>query len=195
MDSDRHSNLVWIDLEMSGLEDDHVILEIASLVTNKNLEALAEGPAIAIYRNAAELNNINEWSKEQHTKSGLLKRVHNSEINTRSAEQATLDFIKEWVDEGKSPICGNSIATDRRFIRREMPILDNFLHYRMIDVSTIKELVSRWYPNETLPAKKGLHLAMSDIRESIKELKSYKDRFFTIQNNIIGSDKGSKRSN
>ena len=194
MDSDRHSNLVWIDLEMSGLEDDHVILEIASLVTNKNLEALAEGPAIAIYRNAAELNNINEWSKEQHTKSGLLKRVHNSEINTHSAEQATLDFIKEWVDEGKSPICGNSIATDRRFIRREMPILDNFLHYRMIDVSTIKELVSRWYPNETLPAKKGTHLAMSDIRESIKELQSYKDRFFTIQNNIIGSDKGSKRS-
>jgi len=195
MDSDRHSNLVWIDLEMSGLEDNHVILEIASLVTNKNLEELAEGPAIAIYRNAAELNNINEWSKEQHTKSGLLKRVHNSKINTHSAEQVTLNFIKEWVDEGKSPICGNSIATDRRFIRREMPILDNFLHYRMIDVSTIKELVSRWYPDETLPVKRGIHLAMSDIRESIEELRSYKDRFFTMQNNTIGSDKGSKRSN
>ena len=129
------------------------------------------------------------------TKSRLLKRVHNSKINTHSAEQTTLDFIKEWVDEGKSPICGNSIATDRRFIRREMPILDNFLHYRMIDVSTIKELVSRWYPDETLPVKRGMHLAMADIRESIEELRSYKDRFFTMQNNTIGSDKGSKRSN
>ena len=175
---DKDNNLVWIDLEMTGLEDDHLIIEIASIVTNGNLEELAEGPSLAINRSISEMQNINDWSKEQHYKSGLLKRVTESTVTISVAENQTLAFLKKWVSAGQSPICGNSIGTDRRFIRREMPQLDNFLHYRMIDVSTVKELARRWYPQTDLPEKEGKHLALEDIRESIEELRWYRKTFF-----------------
>jgi len=176
---DKEKNLVWVDLEMTGLQDGHVIIEIASLVTDSDLNELAVGPVIAIQRTEEELANINEWSMDQHTKSGLLKRVKESSITIDIADQITVNFLKEWVDEGKSPICGNSIATDRRFIRKEMPSLDSYLHYRMIDVSTIKELATRWYEKLDPPSKKSEHTALSDIRESIKELRWYREKVFS----------------
>ena len=178
MNEDKEKNLVWIDLEMTGLEDEHVIIEIASLVTDSHLNELAEGPVIAVSRTKAEMDGINEWSLEQHTKSGLLKRCEASTIDITSAEKQTIDFLESWTVPENSPICGNSIATDRRFIRKEMPLLDQYLHYRMIDVSTVKELVERWYPDLQSPAKKGQHLALVDIRESISELQWYKDHVF-----------------
>ena len=178
---DKDNNLVWIDLEMTGLEDDHLIIEIASIVTNGNLEELSEGPSLAINRSISEMQNINEWSKEQHYKSGLLKRVTESTVTISAAENQTLAFLKKWVSAGQSPICGNSIGTDRRFIRREMPQLDNFLHYRMIDVSTVKELARRWYPQTDLPEKEGKHLALEDIRESLEELRWYRKTFFNTE--------------
>jgi oligoribonuclease len=178
---DKDNNLVWIDLEMTGLEDDHLIIEIASIVTNGNLEELAEGPSLAINRSISEMQNINDWSKEQHHTSGLLKRVTESTVTISAAENQTLTFLKKWVSVGQSPICGNSIGTDRRFIRREMPQLDKFLHYRMIDVSTIKELARRWYPKADLPEKEGAHLALEDIRESIEELRWYRKTFFNTE--------------
>ena len=172
------SNMIWVDLEMTGLENDHVIIEIATIVTDANLTELAVGPVIAIKRSDMELENINEWSLEQHTKSGLLDRVRASTESLAMAERTTLDFLETWANPGTSPICGNSIATDRRFIRKEMPELDSFLHYRMVDVSTIKELVARWYPGLDVPAKQSCHLALSDIRESIEELRWYKEQVF-----------------
>jgi len=176
--SKSKTNLAWIDLEMTGLQDDHVIIEIASLVTNSNLVELAEGPVIAIHRKPEETDNINAWSKEQHTKSGLLKRVSESNISLKKAEKLTLDFLQLWIVKETSPLCGNSIGTDRRFIRKEMPLLDAFLHYRLIDVSTVKELTTRWYPEKTIPAKKSEHLALADIRESVEELRWYKENVF-----------------
>ncbi len=171
-------NLIWIDLEMTGLESEHLIIEIATVVTDSKLVKLSEGPSIAIHRTETELENINAWSLEQHTKSGLLKRVKQSEINIHEAEKMTLEFLKSWVNPGMSPICGNSIGTDRRFIKKEMPMLDSFMHYRMIDVSTVKELVHRWYPEIQAPEKNSSHLALDDIQDSIEELKWYKDNVF-----------------
>lgn len=178
MTADKEKNLVWIDLEMTGLEDEHVIIEIASLVTDSHLNELGEGPVIAVNRTKAEMDGINEWSLEQHTKSGLLKRCRASSIDITSAEKQTIEFLESLTLPGKSPICGNSIATDRRFIHREMPLLDKYLHYRMIDVSTLKEVIERWYPDLEPPPKKGQHLALVDIRESISELQWYKDHVF-----------------
>ncbi|MFL2755839.1 MAG: oligoribonuclease [Dehalococcoidia bacterium] len=179
MDNDKTKNLVWIDLEMTGLEEKkHVIIEIASLVTDSELNELAIGPIIAINRSHEELSKINAWSKEQHAKSGLLERVNDSSISISEAEKMTLKFLKKFVAKGSSPICGNSIGTDRRFIRKEMPKLDAFLHYRMIDVSTIKELVARWYPDKIPPQKKCSHLAMDDIKESVEELRWYRENIF-----------------
>ena len=183
MGIDKDNNLVWIDLEMTGLEDEHEIIEIASLVTNNELEILAEGPQIVIKKTEKQLENINEWSLDQHTKSGLLEKVKQSGISILEAEQITLNFLKDWVNEKTSPLCGNSISTDRRFIRREMQTLENFLHYRMIDVSTVKELVARWYPNINIPIKKNSHLAMDDIKESVEELKWYRNNTFIIPSN------------
>ncbi len=178
MTNKEDSNMIWVDLEMTGLENDHVIIEIATIVTDANLTELAVGPVIAIKRSDMELRNINEWSLEQHTKSGLLDRVRASTESLAMAERTTLDFLETWANPGASPICGNSIATDRRFIRKEMPKLDSFLHYRMVDVSTIKELVARWYPELDVPVKQSRHLALSDIRESIEELRWYKEQIF-----------------
>ncbi len=183
MEIDKSNNLVWIDLEMTGLEDEHQIIEIASLVTNNELEILAEGPQIVIKKTEKELENINEWSLDQHTKSGLLKKVKESNISILEAEQMTLNFLKDWVNENTSPLCGNSISTDRRFIRKEMQELEKFLHYRMIDVSTVKELVARWYPNINIPIKKNTHLAMDDIKESVEELKWYRNNTFITPSN------------
>ena len=176
---DKENNLVWIDLEMTGLGDEHVILEIASLVTDSDLRELATGPVLAIHRTKEELENINEWSRDQHTKSGLLDRVEESSTTIEIADEITVDFLKKWVDESMSPICGNSVGTDRKFIHREMPSLDKYLHYRMIDVSTIKELVFRWYEKLDPPSKKSEHMALSDIRESIDELRWYREKVFS----------------
>lgn len=178
MDNDKDFNLIWIDLEMTGLQDDHVILEIATIVTNSNLHELSRGPSIAIHRTEKELDNINPWSREQHSKSGLLQLVKESKVNVENAESMTLEFLKSWVNRGMSPICGNSIATDRKFIKKEMPELDAFMHYRMIDVSTVKELVRRWYPNLQIPEKNSSHLALEDIQDSIEELRWYRENIF-----------------
>ena len=175
----KNSNLFWVDLEMTGLGDDQVIVEIASLITDADLNVLAEGPEIAIHRTPEEMARMEEWPAEQHKKSGLLDRIETSEIGVREAETQTLDFLKKWAAEGKAPLCGNSIWVDRRFLHKEMPTLENYLHYRMIDVSSIKELVDRWYPESLRPPdKKGTHLAMDDIRESVQELKWYRENVF-----------------
>ncbi|MBM3139209.1 MAG: oligoribonuclease [Chloroflexi bacterium] len=174
------NRLAWIDLEMTGLDPDHhVIIEVASLVTDAYLRVLAEGPVIAVHRSAAELAAMNEWNVSTHTASGLVERVRASTIDAREAERLTLGFLDQWLPRGVSPLCGNSIAQDRRFLRREMPELEAFFHYRQIDVSTVKELVHRWYPERYQPPqKRELHRAIDDVRESVNELRWYRDRVF-----------------
>ena len=174
------NNLVWIDLEMTGLDPrQHVIVEMATIVTDSNLNILAEGPVIAINRTQAELAKIEEWSLKTHTSSGLLSRVNESDIGVKEAEIETLKFLSDWVPEGASPLCGNSVHQDRRFLRIEMPKLDSYFYYRMIDISTIKELAKRWYPKDArFPTKPKKHLALDDIRESIKELEWYRKTIF-----------------
>ena len=175
----KNTNLFWLDLEMTGLGDDQVIIEIASLVTDANLNILAEGPEIAINRTPEELENMEEWPAKQHSKSGLLARIKNSDINIDEAERQTLRFLKKWGAKGRIPVCGNSIWVDRRFLHKEMPQLENYLNYRMVDVSSLKELVERWYPDSIRPpTKKNSHLAMNDIKESVAELKWYRDHIF-----------------
>ena len=173
-------NLVWLDLEMTGLEPErHVIIEIASLVTNANLEILAEGPVFAIARTAEQLALMDSWNIGTHGASGLLKRITEDSVPIEVAERETLAFIRKWVAKGQSPLAGNSIAQDRRFLRREMPKVDAFLHYRNVDVSTIKELVRRWYPDGPKPPeKKQAHQALDDIRESVDELRWYREHVF-----------------
>ena len=175
MQDDKLSRLIWIDLEMTGLRDEDVIVEIATLVTDGFLNVLAEGPEIAIFRTEEELTGIDPWVKEQHTSSGLLTRVKASEITLQEAEKQTLTFLSAWAEPGTLPLCGNSVSTDRRFIRKEMPGLDQFLHYRIVDVSTVKELVHRWYPEMIAPEKQSSHTALADIRESIEELLWYRN--------------------
>ena len=171
--------MVWLDLEMTGLEEQHVIIEIATIITDSNLEILAEGPEIAINRSVEDLNNIDSWSAKQHTESGLMDKVRASKIGINEAENQTLDFVKKWVGKWEAPLCGNSIWVDRLFLKREMPKLESYLHYRVIDVSTIKELVARWHPDTKNPQPKSKsHRALDDIRESIDELRWYRERFF-----------------
>ncbi|WP_354622875.1 oligoribonuclease [Psychromonas sp. MME2] len=174
-------NLVWIDLEMTGLnpETDKVI-EIATIVTDSNLNILAEGPQIVIHQSDQVLDAMDEWCTEHHGKSGLTDRVKASKISCEQAEQATLAFLKEWVPEGASPLCGNSIGQDCRFLVAYMPKLEAYFHYRNIDVSTIKELGRRWAPEMVAKHKKtGTHLALQDIKESISELQHYQKYFFS----------------
>jgi oligoribonuclease len=175
-------NLIWIDLEMTGLDPDKdVIIEIATLVTDANLNLLAEGPVFAVHQSDEILNGMDEWNTNQHGKSGLTQRVRESKINAAQAEAETIAFLQNWVAKGKSPICGNSICQDRRFLVRGMPKLENYFHYRNLDVSTIKELARRWKPEVLAGVKKsGAHLAMDDIKDSVEELKHYRDVFFKM---------------
>ena len=141
---EKNYNLFWVDLEMTGLSDEQVIVEIASLVTDSDLNILAEGPEIAISRTAEEMERMEEWPAKQHKKSGLLDRIAASDVDVVEAERQTLEFLKQWAPEKSAPLCGNSIWVDRKFLHKEMPTLENYLHYRMIDVSSIKILVDRW---------------------------------------------------
>uniref|UniRef100_Q0I446 Oligoribonuclease n=1 Tax=Histophilus somni (strain 129Pt) TaxID=205914 RepID=Q0I446_HISS1 len=177
-------NLIWIDLEMTGLDPDKErIIEIATIVTDKDLNILAEGPVLAIHQSNELLNNMNEWCVKTHTSNGLIERVKNSKLTERAAELQTLDFLKKWVPKGVSPICGNSVAQDKRFLVNYMPELAEYFHYRHLDVSTLKELASRWKP-EILNSfeKKNTHLALDDIRESIAELAHYRNTFINLTN-------------
>lgn len=176
------SNLVWMDLEMTGLDPERdVILEMATIVTDGDLNVIAEGPAIALAQPEAKLAAMDDWNTSHHTASGLVQRVRTEGISTTEAEAVTLAFIEKHVEKGQAPLCGNTIWQDRRFLARYMPTLESFLHYRMIDVSTVKELARRWAP-EVLGgfSKQSQHLALADIRESIAELAYYRTRLFKI---------------
>lgn len=169
------SNLIWIDLEMTGLNPDHDrIIEIATVVTDKHLQVLAEGPVLAIHHSDRILARMDDWCTRQHGASGLTARVQQSKISTAKAERLTLDFLKEYVPEGKSPICGNSIGQDRRFLYRYMPKLEKYFHYRNFDVSVLKMIAKFWHPQIAKGVqKKTQHLALSDVYESIDEMKYY----------------------
>jgi oligoribonuclease len=172
-------DLVWIDMEMTGLDPEKmVILEIASVVTDENLDIIAEGPNIAINHPEEVLAQMEEWSMNQHKISGLLDRARVSNYDCRYAEQATIKFLSAHCKRGESYMCGNSIWQDRRFLTKHMPDLEAFFHYRMIDVSSIKELFIRWYPSIPQYEKKEAHLALLDIYESIDELKYYREKVF-----------------
>lgn len=176
----REDLLVWMDLEMSGLDPErNTILEIATLVTDNDLHVLHEGPVIAIHHPSCVLEAMDEWNREHHGQSGLTARVLASRISMAEAEAITLEFVAEHCVRQTAPLCGNSIHQDRRFLSRYMPLLDSYLHYRNIDVSTVKELVRRWYPSgPAAPEKRHSHLALDDIRESIEELRFYRRHFF-----------------
>jgi len=176
-DSDR---LIWLDLEMSGLDPDRcVILEIGSIVTDTELTIVAEGPALAIHQPESVLTTMDSWCIEHHGKSGLTERCRLSQTSLETAEQQTLAFLKPLLKPASSPLCGNSIGQDRRFLYKYMPLLSEFFHYRNVDVSTIKELAKRWYPQAPRgPEKKKTHFVMDDIRESIAELRHYRETIF-----------------
>lgn len=175
-------NLIWIDLEMTGLdpERDHII-EMATIVTDSDLNVLAEGPVIAVHQSDEILAGMDEWNTRTHGESGLVKRVRESRIGVAEAEAMTLAFLQQWVPRGKSPICGNSIGQDRRFLVRYMPELEGYFHYRNLDVSTLKELAARWAPAvKDSFVKAGTHQALDDIRESIAELRHYREHFLKV---------------
>jgi oligoribonuclease len=173
-------NLIWIDLEMTGLDPSNdVIIEIATIVTDKELNVLAEGPVRAIHQPEAALAAMDEWNQRQHGGSGLLERVRNSDCDVAQAEAETLAFLREYVPARTSPMCGNTICQDRRFMARLMPELEAFFHYRNLDVSTLKELAKRWYPKIAGGYRKdSRHLALDDIRDSIEELSYYREKLF-----------------
>ena len=175
-------NLIWIDLEMTGLDTaNDYIIEIATIVTNSNLEILEEGPVLVVHQSDEVLNAMDEWNRTQHGKSGLIDRVRNSIMTESEVEELTLSFLSKYVPQGKSPMCGNSICQDRRFLHRIMPQLEQYFHYRNLDVSTIKELARRWAPAVYNGVEKeSTHLALDDIRDSINELKYYREQFIKL---------------
>ena len=174
------SNLIWIDLEMTGLDTQNdLIIEIATIVTDSKLNTLAEGPVIAIHQDKAVMDEMDAWNTKQHGKSGLTTRVLQSTVTEAEAETRTIEFLQAYVPKGKSPMCGNSICQDRRFMARCMPTLETFFHYRNLDVSTIKELAKRWAPDIYKANKKeSKHLALDDIKDSIQELEYYREHLF-----------------
>ncbi|UZE96988.1 oligoribonuclease [Alkalimarinus alittae] len=178
----RNENLVWIDLEMTGLEPDvDRIIEIATIITDADLNILAEGPVIAVHQPDSVLAQMDEWCTKTHGATGLTQRVKESRVSEAEAERQTIEFIAHYVDKGVSPLCGNSIGQDRRFLVKYMKELEAFFHYRNLDVSTVKELARRWKPEVASSfKKKGVHLALDDIRESIGELHHYREHFFKL---------------
>ena len=173
-------HLIWIDLEMTGLDTlNDTIIEIATIVTDSELNILAEGPVFAIHTPDIVLNSMDDWNTRQHGQSGLIDRIRRSNVTMAQAESETIAFLNKYVESGRSPMCGNSICQDRRFLARQMPTLERFFHYRNLDVSTVKELAYRWRPDILSSfEKKGSHLALDDIRDSIRELRHYKEHFF-----------------
>ena len=180
--SPKADNLVWIDMEMSGLDPAvHVILEVACIVTDPHLQTLDEMEPIATSQPQAELDKMDEWNRNTHAKTGLIERVRASDVSVVAAESAVLDFLQAWVEPEQAPICGNSIHQDRRFINQYMPRLDGFLHYRIVDVSSVKILAHLWRPDVVTGfKKKNTHSALADIRESIEELRHYRKHLFNL---------------
>jgi len=176
-DDDPSGNLIWIDLEMTGLDTiSDTIIEIATVITDCDLNELAEGPVLAIRQSKETLDSMDDWNTRQHAKSGLTERVLASKVSLAEAERATIEFLEKWVGTGLSPMCGNSICQDRRFLAREMPELEGYFHYRHLDVSTLKVVAQRWAPDVAAGfTKDSAHLALSDIRDSIAELTWYRD--------------------
>jgi len=176
------NNLIWIDLEMTGLNTDtDRIIEIATIVTDSNLNILEEGPVLAIHQSNEMLHGMDDWNTRQHGHSGLVERVRTSMVNEIEAEQRTLEFLQKYVPRNKSPMCGNSICQDRRFLHRSMPDLEKYFHYRNLDVSTVKELARRWAPALADGFNKNpAHLALEDIRDSIREMKYYREHFLKL---------------
>ena len=175
------NNLIWVDMEMTGLiPERHRVIEIATIVTDSELNELAQGPVIAIHQSDDELQAMDEWNTTHHTGSGLVDRVRSSVVDEQRAAQETLAFLEEWLPPGQSPMCGNSICQDRRFMARHLPELEAFFHYRNLDVSTLKILAGRWRPDLPGLQKQNVHLALDDIRESIAELRYYREHFLRL---------------
>ncbi|AHE66056.1 oligoribonuclease [Legionella oakridgensis] len=178
----NNQNLIWIDLEMTGLDPERErIIEIATVVTDARLNVLAEGPVLAVHQEEALLASMDDWNTRQHHQSGLVKRVRESEVSEAQAEELTLTFLSQYLDQGQSPMCGNSICQDRRFLYKYMPKLAAFFHYRNLDVSTLKELAARWHPKILSGVtKQSKHLALEDIKDSIAELAYYRQHFMQV---------------
>ena len=179
---DKSLNLIWIDLEMTGLNPDtDLIIEIATLVTDPQLNILAEGPVLAIHQSQQALEAMDDWNQKHHGQSGLIQRVKDSKVDEVEAQRQTIDFLQSWVDEKVSPMCGNSICQDRRFMARNMPELEAFFHYRNLDVSSVKEIARRWKPAMLAGFnKQSKHIALDDIKDSIEELAYYREHFFRL---------------
>ena len=176
----RNDRMVWIDLEMTGLDvKKESIIEIATVITDSELNILAQGPNLAITVPEELISGMDEWNTTHHNRSGLVDRIRNSGVSIKEAESATLEFLQEWVEPKSAPLCGNSVWNDRRFLDKEMPLVADYLHYRMVDVSTVKELANRWYFEVERYRKKLSHLALDDILESIEELQYFRDKIFS----------------
>ena len=176
---DKSQRMVWIDLEMTGLDiEKESIIEIATVITDSELNIIAQGPNLAVSVSEELLAGMDEWNTTHHNQSGLVERIRHEGVSISEAQQQTLDFLKQWVNPKTAPLCGNSVWNDRRFLDKEMPLVADYLHYRMVDVSTIKELARRWYPKVDKYRKKLSHLALDDILESIEELQYFRDKVF-----------------